>query len=163
MNKYPLFHKKTSANARRFPDGKPAPSCGKSRSFPSFPVPLVCAVFPDLFLRIRNTAINHGEWDSRKTAKSRLVSKTSTSGRSFSSFSCSNGRTHCFLLINKKQMSSAAIFSRYGTIFTGVPTLTVLKSGTQEERVMRMQPWDWGVRKTGPTCIPIPPSVRRMK
>lgn len=52
---------------------------------------------------------------------------------------------------------------RHGTILTGVPTLTVLKSGTQEERVMRMHPWDCGVMKTGPTCMPMPPSVSRMK
>lgn len=52
---------------------------------------------------------------------------------------------------------------RHRTIVTGVPTLTVLKSGTQEERVMRMHPCDWGVWKTGPTCMPMPLSVSRMK
>ena len=33
----------------------------------------------------------------------------------------------------------------------------------QEERVMRMHPCDWGVWKTGPTCMPMPLSVSRMK
>lgn len=53
--------------------------------------------------------------------------------------------------------------SGYCTIATGVPTLTVLNNGTHEERVRRIQPWDWGVLNTGPTCIPMPPSVSRMK
>lgn len=94
-----------------------------------------------------------------------IPEKPALPGRSFSSSACSNGRIHCFLIINKKQMPLpiTAIFPRLRHNPHGVPTLTVLKSGTQEDRVMRMQPWDCGVRKTGPTCIPIPPSVRRMK